>query len=109
MEDGDKISMCLDTGKGELKFAINGSDQVVAFDDISRNKYRLIVEMQIGKGSIVGAGAVILENTQVPPFSLVVGSPAQVKKQYPEEILNKTKRSAQVYIDRAEEYLKNKL
>ncbi|CAJ1411450.1 unnamed protein product [Effrenium voratum] len=39
----------------------------------------------IGRGSIVGAGSVVLEGTQVPPFSLVVGSPAQVKKTYKEE------------------------
>ncbi|CAE7617527.1 unnamed protein product [Symbiodinium sp. CCMP2456] len=31
----------------------------------------------IGRGSVVGAGALVLEGMQVPPFSLVVGSPAQ--------------------------------
>jgi len=33
---------------------------------------------QIGEGSIVGAGALVLENTVIPPYSLVVGSPARV-------------------------------
>jgi carbonic anhydrase/acetyltransferase-like protein (isoleucine patch superfamily) len=32
----------------------------------------------IGEGSIVGAGALVLEDVEIPPFSLVVGSPARV-------------------------------
>ncbi|CAL1134799.1 unnamed protein product [Cladocopium goreaui] len=39
----------------------------------------------IGRGSVVGAGALVLEGMEVPPFSLVVGSPAKVKKTYDEE------------------------
>ena len=31
----------------------------------------------IGGGSVVGAGALVLEGMEVPPFSLVVGSPAK--------------------------------
>eukprot|EP00930_Biecheleria_cincta_P103039 TRINITY_DN94948_c0_g1_i1.p1 TRINITY_DN94948_c0_g1~~TRINITY_DN94948_c0_g1_i1.p1 ORF type:complete len:209 (+),score=25.14 TRINITY_DN94948_c0_g1_i1:45-671(+) len=38
----------------------------------------------IGQGSVVGAGAVVLEGMEVPPLSLVVGSPAKVKKTYSE-------------------------
>ncbi|MDA1194207.1 MAG: gamma carbonic anhydrase family protein [Planctomycetota bacterium] len=33
---------------------------------------------RIGAGSVVGAGALVLENTVIPPYSLVVGSPARV-------------------------------
>ena len=32
----------------------------------------------IGRGSIIGAGALVLESTEIPPYSLVVGSPAKV-------------------------------
>ncbi|WP_298705699.1 gamma carbonic anhydrase family protein [uncultured Veillonella sp.] len=32
----------------------------------------------IGTGSIIAAGAVVLENTTIPPYSLVVGCPAKV-------------------------------
>ena len=41
----------------------------------------------IGHGSIVGAGAVVLEEMIVPPYSLVVGNPAKVKKTYPPSIV----------------------
>ena len=34
----------------------------------------------IGKGSIVAAGALVLERTIIPPASLVVGSPAKIKR-----------------------------
>lgn len=61
-------------------------------------------EALIGKGSIIGAGAIVLEKTIIPPFSLVVGSPAQVKKTYPEAVIAKINLSAQVYVDRASEY-----
>ena len=33
----------------------------------------------IGRGSIIGAGAVVLEDMEIPPFSLVVGVPAKIK------------------------------
>lgn len=36
----------------------------------------------IGHGSVVGAGALVLENFRCPPNSLVVGCPAKIKKQY---------------------------
>ena len=36
----------------------------------------------IGRGSIIGAGSVLLEGMEVPNFSMVVGSPAKVKKSY---------------------------
>lgn len=33
---------------------------------------------KIGEGSIVGAGTLVLEGTEIPPYSLAVGSPARV-------------------------------
>jgi carbonic anhydrase/acetyltransferase-like protein (isoleucine patch superfamily) len=57
----------------------------------------------IGHGSIVGAGAVVLEETVVPPFSLVVGNPAKVKKTYPpsviEDVIHVAARSYQARIE----------
>lgn len=39
----------------------------------------------IGEGSIVGAGAVVASGTVVPPRSLVVGTPAKVKRTLTDE------------------------
>jgi len=55
----------------------------------------------VGQGSIVGAGAVVLENTIIPPYSMVVGSPASVKKTYPPEVLTLIRQSAANYRNRA--------
>ena len=33
----------------------------------------------VGEGAVVGAGSVVTEGTEVPPETLVVGSPAEVK------------------------------
>ncbi|MCH8844820.1 MAG: gamma carbonic anhydrase family protein [SAR324 cluster bacterium] len=55
----------------------------------------------VGRGSIVGAGAVVLDEMVIPPFSLVVGSPAKVKKTYPESIIEDVIRvAARAYQDR---------
>ena len=39
---------------------------------------------KLGKGSLLGAGAVLV-NKKIPPRSMVVGIPAEVKKQLPKE------------------------
>ena len=66
----------------------------------------------IGHGSIVGAGAgaVVLEETVVPPFSLVVGNPAKVKKTYApsiiEDVIQVAARSYQARIEAFKKGLK---
>src|SRR5882757_577181 len=47
-----------------------------------------VVQMgaDIGHHSIVGAGAVVLENAVVPPYSLVVGVPARVVRDIRDEV-----------------------
>jgi carbonic anhydrase/acetyltransferase-like protein (isoleucine patch superfamily) len=37
--------------------------------------------VEIGEWSVIAAGAVVLENTKIPPGSIVMGVPAQVKGQ----------------------------
>ncbi len=55
----------------------------------------------IGRGSIIGAGSVLLEGMEVPRFSMVVGSPAKVKKSYDISILESIRKSAKVYVERS--------
>ena len=60
--------------------------------------------VKIGRGSIVGAGAVLLEGMEVPPFSMVAGSPAKIRKTYEESILANIRTMSQIYVKRAIRY-----
>jgi carbonic anhydrase/acetyltransferase-like protein (isoleucine patch superfamily) len=64
----------------------------------------LMNQVQIGSGSIVGAGSLLTEGTVVPPFSLVLGSPAKVRKTYGAEILRSIRKSAEGYVVRGRRY-----
>ena len=59
---------------------------------------------EIGEYSIVAANSVVLEGTQIPPNSLVVGTPAIVKGQVKEKHISLIKETATHYIGRCKEY-----
>ena len=58
----------------------------------------------IGRGSVVGAGALVTKNTVVPPFSLVLGSPAKVVRTLPDASLAQRKEQAMHYYGLAQEH-----
>ena len=61
--------------------------------------------VEIGRGSIVGAGTLVLEDTVVPPFSLVVGNPGRVRKTYQPSIIEEViRRAADSYLERVRLY-----
>jgi carbonic anhydrase/acetyltransferase-like protein (isoleucine patch superfamily) len=55
---------------------------------------------RIGTGSIVAAGTLVVEDMQVPPRSLVMGSPGKVKRQLTDEQVA----TIQMYADRYVQY-----
>jgi len=59
----------------------------------------------IGEDSVVGAGALVVEGTIVPPKSLILGSPAKVKRPVTEKELAWIKESADNYVKYAGLYL----
>ncbi|HEX9741623.1 MAG TPA: gamma carbonic anhydrase family protein [Nitrospiraceae bacterium] len=59
----------------------------------------------IGEDCVVGAGALVTENTIVPPKSLILGSPAKVKRPVTEKELAWIRESAQNYVTYASQYL----
>jgi len=59
----------------------------------------------IGEDSVVGAGALVVEGTVVPPKSLILGSPAKVKRPVTEKELAWIKESADNYVKYAGLYL----
>ena len=60
----------------------------------------------IGRGAVVGAGALVIKNTVVPPFSVVLGSPAKVVKNLPEASLEQRKEQAMHYHGLAADHLR---
>ena len=61
---------------------------------------------RIGAGSIVAAGSLVLERQEIPPRSMVMGSPAKVRRQTSDEELERVKRNAQNYVELSREYLR---
>jgi gamma-carbonic anhydrase len=59
----------------------------------------------IGEDSVVGAGALVVEGTIVPPKSLILGSPAKVKRSVRAKELAWVKDSAENYVQYASQYL----
>ena len=66
----------------------------------------LLNDCVIGRHSIVGAGAVVTEKTQVPPRSLVLGVPARVVRTLPANIAERIRRNAAVYVEAGAHYLR---
>ncbi len=59
----------------------------------------------IGEDCVVGAGALVTEGTAVPPKSLILGSPAKVKRPVTQEELEWIRESAENYVRYAKTYL----
>ena len=57
---------------------------------------------KIGKNCIVGAGALVTQGMQVPDNSLVLGSPARVKRQVTGEELEENLQNARLYEEEGE-------
>lgn len=60
---------------------------------------------KVGEGSVVAAGALVREGQVVPPRSLVMGMPAQVKKELGSAALEQIRQSARHYVELAKEYM----
>jgi carbonic anhydrase/acetyltransferase-like protein (isoleucine patch superfamily) len=59
----------------------------------------------IGENSVVGAGALVTEGMIVPPMSLILGTPAKVKRTVSKDELAWIKESADNYVTYARQYV----
>ena len=59
----------------------------------------------IGRGSFVGAGALVTPGTNIPPGSLVIGSPAKVKRPLNDKERAQIAYGAQHYVELTRRYL----
>lgn len=59
---------------------------------------------EIGEGAMVGAGALVPPGKKIPPNTLVVGSPAQVKRELTDFDRSELERIRQTYIEKGQYY-----
>jgi carbonic anhydrase/acetyltransferase-like protein (isoleucine patch superfamily) len=59
---------------------------------------------KIGARSIIGAGALVTMGTEVPPGSLVLGSPAKIVRSLTEDEQKSLKKWADNYVDLSRRY-----
>ena len=68
----------------------------------------ILNDARIGEGSIIAAGAIIPEQTVIPPNSLVAGVPGKVRRLLGDDDRALILKYAQNYLDYTEIYLKEK-
>ncbi len=54
--------------------------------------------VRVGRNSLVAAGSLVTPNTQIPPRSLVIGSPAKVKRELGDDQVKDLERFWQNYV-----------
>ena len=59
---------------------------------------------KIGEGALVGAGALVGEGKEIPPRSLVVGSPGKVIRELNEENVQRILKGTDVYVHKGRRY-----
>lgn len=58
----------------------------------------------IGEYALVGAGAIVTENQVIPPYTLCLGTPAKVIRELTERDLQRMKITADSYVSKGEQY-----
>ncbi|WP_442601085.1 gamma carbonic anhydrase family protein [Paenibacillus sp. KN14-4R] len=102
---------------------VNANQPLWVDDDVSVGHGAIIHGCSIGKGTLIGMGAIVLngaqvseyalvgagslvtENTIIPAFTLAVGTPARVIRELTEEDLARMKRTTESYVVKGREYL----
>ncbi|AZK47190.1 gamma carbonic anhydrase family protein [Paenibacillus lentus] len=101
---------------------VNTGQPLIVEDDVSVGHAAIIHGCHIGKGTLIGMGAIILngaalgeyaligagslvtENTVIPPYTLVLGTPARVVRELTEADLQRMKLTTDSYVVKGKEY-----
>ena len=68
-------------------------------DDVLIGMHATVLnDAHVGSESLVAAGAIVLEATDIPPRSLVAGVPAKVRREMTDEGVEKVRENAQSYL-----------
>ena len=63
--------------------------------------------VRVGRNSLIGAGSLLTPGTQIPPRSLVLGSPARVKRELTDDELAYLDKSWRNYVELKKHYEKS--
>ncbi len=58
----------------------------------------------IGEYALVGAGSTVTEHMVIPPYTLALGTPARVVRELTEQDLQRMKQTVESYVQKAKEY-----
>jgi carbonic anhydrase/acetyltransferase-like protein (isoleucine patch superfamily) len=101
---------------------VNVNQPLLIGDDVSVGHGAIVHGCTIGRGALIGMGAIILngatigeyaliaagsivtENKIIPPYTLSMGSPARVVRELTEADLNRMKVTAHSYVQKGNEY-----
>ncbi|WP_110932511.1 gamma carbonic anhydrase family protein [Paenibacillus bouchesdurhonensis] len=101
---------------------VNTGQPLIVGDNVSVGHAAIIHGCHIGKGTLIGMGAIILngaaigeyaligagslvtENTVIPPYTLALGSPARVVRELTEADLRRMKLTTDSYVVKGKEY-----
>lgn len=105
---------------------VNTDQPLILEDEVSVGHAAIIHGCRIGKGTLIGMGAIILngaeigeyaligagsivtENKKIPAYTLCLGSPAKVVRELTDADLNRMKRTMESYVQKGTEYMQNR-
>lgn len=58
----------------------------------------------IGEYALIGAGSIVTENKKIPPYTLSIGSPAKVVRELTEDDLLRMRKTMESYVTKGIEY-----
>ncbi len=101
---------------------VNTSQPLLVEEEVSIGHGAIIHGCRIGKGTLIGMGAIVLngadigeyaligagsivtENKKIPPYTLSIGSPAKVVRELTDDDLQRMKRTMESYVTKGIEY-----
>ncbi|MDT9718369.1 gamma carbonic anhydrase family protein [Paenibacillus sp. ClWae2A] len=101
---------------------VNTDQPLIVGDDVSVGHTAIIHGCHIGRGSLIGMGAILLngadigeytligagsvvtENSKIPPYTLALGTPAKVIRELTDADLERMSRTSLGYVTKGKEY-----
>ena len=77
----------------------------VVLGDVTIGHGAIVHGCKIGKNCIIGAGALVTQNVEIPDNSLVVGNPGKVKRAVTEEEIRWNLENARIYVEETQKEL----